>query len=126
MNKLYTILRVVLGLFIIASGGMLVVSGGAPIEFAAGPANDFNTALENTGYMMRIVGLVQFFSGISFVVNRYVPLMAVVFFPVSLSMFLFHLFLDIPGIIPALFIFAVNIFMLFKNIDFYRPMLKSK
>lgn len=126
MNKLYGLLRVILGLFIIVSGAMLVFLGKSPMQFPSEPAANFMNALANSGYLMRLVGILQVACGISFVSNRFVPLAAVVFFPISVNMLLFHVFLDIPSGIPSLIILALNSFILLSNIDSYRPVLKAR
>jgi hypothetical protein len=90
------------------------------------PADKFMTALIETGYMMFIVGVLKVLVGVSLLIKRFVLLSLVVFAPISINMVLFHLFLDIKSILPALVIGFLNVYLLFNYLESYKPLLKAK
>lgn len=65
-----------------------------------GEALAFFQQLERTGggYLLYLAGIIEVAAGLSFIIDRQVPLMAMVLFPVLLLSFLFHLFLEGSGI----------------------------
>ncbi|MDM5221062.1 hypothetical protein QUF86_10065 [Peribacillus sp. NJ11] len=129
MNKtrlIYNILRIVLGGIITSSGIAVLLLGGAPIEYASIPANEFMKALEDTGYFMEFLSIVKIICGIALLSNRFVPLALVIFMPVSVNMAMFHIFLEFSSGIAAYAILAINTILLFMNIEEYRSLLKMK
>ena len=73
---------------------------------------------------MVIVAIVEIATGVLLLINKYQPLALVVLFPVLLNAFLFHLFLDLPGIGGAVFAIAMNIFLFVANKESYKVLLK--
>ncbi|MGG3572865.1 hypothetical protein ABES25_16020 [Bacillus gobiensis] len=125
-SKITMILRIVFGLMLLASGSIVVFNLAPPMEYPDPVANNFLMALENTGYILFIVGLLKLLVGLSLVINRFVPLALVIFMPITVNMILFHAFLDITTILPSLIIGFLNVFLLFSNIESYRPLFKPK
>lgn len=85
----------------------------------------FMGALAKTGYMFPLVGAIQFFSGLAFILNKYVPLMAIVIIPVMLNAVLSHAFLDPSGTGAAAVILLLIILVMFKNKEAYVSVLKA-
>jgi hypothetical protein len=90
------------------------------------PADKFMISLLDTGYMMVIVSVLKVLVGVSMLINRFLPLALIVFTPISVNMLLFHAFLDIKSILPALVIGFLNVYLLFAYIESYKPLLKAK
>ncbi len=124
--KIYNILRVVLGLIIIGSGIAMLLGLTANMKYPSAGANDFMRALENTGYFMPFLAIVKIVCGIALISNRFTKLALVIFMPVSINMTMFHIFLELSSGIPAYIILALNTYLLFMNIEYYRSMLKVK
>jgi uncharacterized membrane protein YphA (DoxX/SURF4 family) len=124
-TKIALIARIILGLLLLAAGIMSLFSLAEPMQYPE-PANKFMTALIETGYMMFIVGVLKILVGVSLLINRFVLLSLVVFAPISINMVLFHLFLDIKSILPALVIGFLNVYLLFNYLESYKPLLKAK
>ncbi|MFQ5740282.1 MAG: hypothetical protein ACE5JX_14845 [Acidobacteriota bacterium] len=83
-------------------------------------------ALFKAGYFMPIIHGVYLVSGICFTTNRFVSLAALVLFPISLNIVLYHSFLD-PAMVPAaLVVFLPNIFFMYEYRDAYRCLLRAK
>lgn len=127
-KKITMIARIVFGIFLLGAGliGLTSLLGSMPPMQYPEPANKFMIALLDTGYMMVIVSFLKVLVGVSMLINRFVPLALVVFTPISVNMVLFHAFLDIKSILPALLIGFLNVYLLFAYIKSYKPLLKAK
>jgi hypothetical protein len=109
----------------LASGTMITFNL-APSAAFPGEAGQFMTALQNTGYILFIVGILKLLVGLSLLINRFVPLALILFMPITINMILFHAFLAVSTIIPALIIGFLNVFLLYSYIESYRPLFQSK
>ncbi len=124
MNKATLIIRILLGLMLIVFGlnKFLQFMPMPPLPDAAG---EFMGALGKSGYIMPIVAIVEIIVGILLLLNKYVPLAMIILFPVLLNAFLFHLFLDLPGIGGAAVAIAMNIYLFFAHKASYSELFKS-
>ncbi len=125
MNKAKLIVRILFGLMLVIFGlnKFLQFMPMPPLPEVAG---EFMGTLVKSGYIMVIVAIVEIVAGVLLLANKYQSLALVVVFPVILNAFLFHLFLDLPGIGGAAFAIIMNIFLLFSNIESYNSLLKIK
>ena len=91
-------------------------------------AEALQQALFASGYIIPVVLVVYFAVGLSWLLDRFVPLAAIVLFPVSLNIVLFHSMLNrTPFSLTAAFgLFAVNLFMLYSSRAAYRPLLAAR
>ncbi len=93
------------------------------------PANDemaaFGTAVYKTGYIFPLMAILELFAGVSFLINRFAALSSVLIMPVMLNALLAHMFLDMNGIAPSLFIVLGILFVMFKNKESYALMFKA-
>ena len=122
-NKLLMSVQIIAGLMLVVFGsnkffGFLDMQPGT-LEMAA-----FMMALFKSGYLMQLVAAVEIMAGISFLLNRYTALMAVVLMPVMLNAFLVHLFLDPAGIAGASVLLIITIVIMFRNKERYQALLK--
>ena len=122
-TKLYMIVRILAGLMLVVFGsnkflGFIEMQPGS-LEMGA-----FMMALFQSGYLMKLVAVVEVLAGIAFLLNKYTALMAVVLMPVMLNAFLAHLFLDIGGIGGATVLLAFIIVIMINNADRYRNILR--
>jgi len=121
--------KVFLGIRILA-GLMLVVFGSNKflgfIEMQPGSLEmgAFMMALFGTGYLMKLVAIVEILAGLSFLTNKYTALMAVILMPVMLNAFLAHLFLDQAGIGGAAMILIFTVLIMIDNKDKYKAILQ--
>lgn len=123
MNKAKLIIRILFGLMLVIFGlnKFLQFMPMPPMPEAAGV---FMGALVKSGYLMVVVALIEIAAGVLLLVNKYQSLALVIVFPVILNAFLFHLFLDLPGIGGAAFAMAMNIFLFFANKESYKSIVK--
>ncbi len=122
--------KVFLGIQIIV-GVLLVIFGlNKFLHFMPNPQvlpemGEYMGALYKTGYMMALVGTVQLLSGLAFILNKYVALMAIVIVPVMLNAVLAHVFLDPAGVVASAVILLLIIAVMFKNKASYVSVLKA-
>lgn len=88
-------------------------------------AMDFMQSLIATGYMMSIVGIIEILCGLMLLGRNTTPLGLIFLAPISVNIILFHLFLDPSTIWMALFVTLANLYLLYRNRDFYSPILFS-
>ena len=122
-TKLYMIARVLAGLMLVVFGsnkflGFIEMQPGS-LEMGA-----FMMALFQTGYLMKLVAVVEVLAGVSFLSTKYAASMAVVLMPVMLNAFLAHLFLDIEGIGGATVLLVFTTVIMINNTDRYRDILR--
>ena len=84
-------------------------------------------ALLSSGYIIPIILVVYFLVGTSWIANLFVPLSAVVLFPISLNILLFHWVLNRTAfsLAAATLLFAVNLYMLYQSRRAYSALLKT-
>jgi putative oxidoreductase len=123
--------KVVLGIRMLLGVGLVFFGANKFFHWVQPPVNEaagefmMQLSTAGGGYIMTVVALVEIIAGISFLANKFVPLMAVVLFPVMLNAFLFHLFLDVSGVAGALVFMIFNIVIMFANKSAYSEMLKA-
>lgn len=123
---IYKIVRIFFGVMMIGSGIGMIVMGGFPIEYENESANQFMQAMVDTRYFVLFLALVKIVCGLAFITNRFLPLALVIFMPVSVNMVIFHIFLEPMTGVGAYMVLIMNLFLMFKNIEAYRPLLKMK
>jgi uncharacterized membrane protein len=79
-----------------------------------GNAKAFKDGLRAAGYFYPMQKVIQILGGLSLLINRYAPLSAVVLFPISLNVFLFHTILVPSGWLMGFFLLVPNIFLGFS------------
>jgi putative oxidoreductase len=91
-------------------------------------AEAFQNAILGSGYVIPVVLLVYFLTGVSFLANRFVALGSIALFPVSLNILLFHVTLNpTPRSVSfASVLFLANVYMLFRSRAAYRLLLNAK
>ncbi len=76
-----------------------------------GAAGAFIAGLKGTGYFYPIQKVIQITGGVSLLTNRYAPFSAVVLFPISLNVLLFHTFLVPSGWLMGVFLVLPNLLL---------------
>lgn len=122
-KKMYTGVRILLGLILLGSGIGVLAGFEPPYE---GETARVLNALFDTGYLMQCVAVVKVVCGLALLSNRFVKLALVVFMPVSLNMVLFHVFLEFETGIGGYMIFLLNLILLFMHAKDYRTLLSMK
>ena len=88
-----------------------------------GRAGDFEGGLIRSGYFFEYMKGMQIAAGLILFTNRFVPFVLVIMFPVSINIFLFHIFLLTSGIVVATLLIFANTFLLFAYRKYYTGLL---
>ena len=123
-SKVLNVIRILFGLILIVFGANKFL-GFMPMPELSGQAGDLMGALGGTGYIFPIVGAVELSVGVLLVLNLFTPLALIVLVPLSVNIVLFHLFLDIGGILPAAIVAGLNLFFIIVYLPSYLPMLSG-
>ena len=74
------------------------------------------------GYIMSLVGLTEVVVGVLLILKKWVPFALVMLVPISINLVLFHAFVNLPNIGPALVVALINGYLIYKHWDAYKPM----
>jgi len=80
-------------------------------------------AFRDSGYLLYFIQWTELIIGLALVTGLFAPLAALLLVPISLNIFLFHLFLAPPVAGPGLFILLMNAFLLWAYRDHYAALL---
>lgn len=120
-----------LGIKILFGAGLVFFGlnkfGGWFVPPLNGEAGEFMGSLATAGggYIMLIVAVVEIIAGLLFVIGKFVPLAAILLFPIMLNAFLFHLFLDPAGIGGSILFLLFNIYVMITEREKLMPLLKA-
>jgi putative oxidoreductase len=121
MNSQFTrLVRILLGIILVAFG-LNKFFHFIPLPALPENANNFMESLNNTGYVLPLVGILEVMIGTLLLTKNKVALALLILVPISVNILLFHLFLDIPGLLGALVVVALNAILIYKNWPRYRP-----
>ncbi len=121
MKKLTLVLRVVLGLIFLFSGIAFFFSTPPPME---GPMGDFFKGMMATGYFFYLLKGTEILCGLMLISGFFVPLALVIIAPVILNIFLVHAFMAPQGLILAVAIGVIEIYLAFFSPE-YSPKIKQ-
>ncbi len=91
-----------------------------------GNAASFKEGLKASGYFYPMIKSIQILGGISLLINRYAPFSAVVLFPISLNVLLFHTILVPSGWLMGVFLIVPNLFLGYVYRRYYNGMFIKK
>ena len=122
MNSQFTkIVRILLGIVLVVFGANKFLRF-IPMETPTGAAGDFLNSLNTTGYIFPIVGILEVIIGGLLLLKKWVPFALILLAPISINILLFHLFLDIPGIVVSIVVVVFNYLLIYKNWPQFRPL----
>ena len=75
-------------------------------------------------WLMPLVATVEILGGILFITNKYRALGAIMLFPVTIGVLLTHIMYAPSGIVIALILLAVNLWVIIENREKYMPMIR--
>ncbi|MGH1339120.1 MAG: DoxX family protein [Aureispira sp.] len=122
-EKVVLAIRILLGLGLVVFGLNKFI-GFMPQPPAPADGKAFLDQLFNAKYVMNIAGAVYLAAGVSFLTNKFVPLLAIILFPILLNAFLYHARFDPAGIAGAAVFTALNIFVIVAHKPAYNDLLK--
>ncbi|WP_456423143.1 DoxX family membrane protein [Lutibacter sp.] len=113
-SKLTMILRIILGLALVVFGSNKFFGFMPNMEMPAAAGNLMSAMMES-GYMFKLVGVTEIIVGLLLLLKKWVPFALIVLAPISVNMILFHIFLAPAGIAPAAIVAIINILLIYDN-----------
>jgi uncharacterized membrane protein YphA (DoxX/SURF4 family) len=120
-----TIARILMGLmfFVFGLNGFLHFMPQPPMP--EGP-REFFGALMKTGYMVPLIFVTQTLVGALLLLNRFVPLALALIAPVIVNIILFHLFLAPSGMVMAIVVLVLELYLAWSYRGAFLPMLAPR
>lgn len=127
MKIFHLILRIGLGLMLLTFGLNKFFWFMPDFDFTGYPEAEhlFKTLrfsgheMNGKGYIMNLVGLTEAVVGILLILKKWVPFALVVLVPISVHIVLFHAFVNLPNIGPALFVATANGYLMYRHRESY-------
>ena len=111
------ITRSLLGLVFLVFGVMFFFMHPKPMP---GPGGEFAGALAKSGYFLIFLKVTEITCGLFLLINKYTAFFLLVIFPITLNIFLFHVFLEPAGLGVAAPMLLINLFLGYAYRDYYR------
>ncbi len=131
MKIFQVILRIVLGLLLLTFGLNKFLWFMPDFDFTGSPeAEHLFNALgfsgddpeAGKGYILGLVGITEIVVGLLLVIKKWVPFALVALVPISINIVLFHAFVNLPNIGPALFVAAINGYLIYMHRESYHSL----
>ncbi|HLW41417.1 MAG TPA: DoxX family protein [Flavobacterium sp.] len=123
-QKILTVLSVLFGLLLL-NGGLNKFFNYMPVpeDMAEEMVKDFGAIME-ISWLMPLIAIAEIIGGLLIIFPKTRALGAVVIFPVAVGILLTHIFVDTSGLLIALVIWAILLWIIYENREKYRPMFK--
>jgi len=118
-EKLTTIIRILFGSLILLFGlnkGLNFISLPTPPETAF----PFWTGLVTSSFMMPTVMIIEIIVGISMLINKGVRSTLLLMLPITYGFVMYHLFLDLSGIILPIVLGVFHLYLIYVNRNSYK------
>lgn len=76
-------------------------------------------------WLFPLIGIIEIIGGILFIIPKLRALGAIIILPVMVGILLHHITLEPSGLIIAIGLFAINIWMMIDNREKYEPLFKK-
>lgn len=119
------VVRVLMGLMF-AFASIVVLFKLMPEPVQTGNVKIFMEGMAASVYLMTTVKIFELICAIAFLSGRFVPLAAVVIFPINLNILLFHVFLEPSGLPIAILLMLENLFLAYYYRNKYKPLFAAK
>ena len=112
------------GMFLFAS--IVVLFNLIPHPEVTGKVKVFMDGMAATGYLLTTVKIFELLCGAAFIIGKFVPLAAVVIFPIILNILMFHIFMDHSGLPIAILLMIGDLFLAYYYREKYKPLFVAK
>eukprot|EP01035_Chromulina_nebulosa_P045742 gene45742-61946_t len=112
--------------FVFGLMGLLNLAPPPPPETLPPKLVAFSTAMMNTGFLFQLVKGTEVIVGALLLLNRFVPLALTLIAPVIVNIVAVHVFLAPSGMVMALVILALEIYLAWAYRSAFRPMLGAR
>jgi len=113
-EKVILVVRILFGLMFV-NAGLNKFLGYMPMPEMSEQAGALMGAFGATGYMFPLIAVTELIAGVLILTKKCNALGAVLIMPVTVNIFLFHTFLDPSGLVMAIVLLGVNIFLLYNQ-----------
>jgi len=86
----------------------------------------FKAGLIGVGYFYPMIKSIQIVGGISLLIDQFAPFFAVVVFPISVNVFLYHTILVLFGWLMGVLLIGPNLFLGYAYLKYYHGMFVRK
>ncbi len=119
------IARILLGIIFFTYGlnGFLNV---LPLLQLNSSAGVFIGGLVGSGYFFQFLKVCEIVAGVALISGFFVPLALTLLAPISINIFLFHLFLDKDGLPMSLIIMALMIYLTFTYKEYFKQLFTAR
>jgi hypothetical protein len=118
--------RILLGALFLLSGLVGLLAAPQPAPGLPEGAIAFSASLMKTGYMFPLISGTEAIAGLLLLAHRFVPLALSLLAPIVVNILLFHLVLEPNGLVVAVVVTALEIYLAWGYRDAYRPMLTPR
>ncbi|MFN0047672.1 MAG: DoxX family membrane protein [Cytophagales bacterium] len=125
-SKLPTMIaRILLGIifFVFGLNGFMNFMPLPPLNESAGV---FIGGLVGSGYFFQFLKLCEVIAGVALITGFFVPLALTLLAPISVNIFLFHLFLERSGLPISLIIISLMMYLAFTYKDYFKQLFTAK
>jgi uncharacterized membrane protein YphA (DoxX/SURF4 family) len=119
------VVRVLMGLMF-AFSAIVVLFKLVPQPELTGEIKTFMDGVNATGYMMTTIKVIELICAAAFLSGRFVPLAAVVIFPININILLFHVTIAPEGLLVAILLMIGNLFLAWYYRQKYKPLFTAK
>ena len=81
-------------------------------------------AFKEIGWLMPLVGLTEIVGGVLIIPTKFRALGAIIILPIMIGILLTHIVNEPSGLILAVILFAINIWVIIENREKYYPLIK--
>ena len=120
MKKLTLVVRILMGLVFFGSGVAFFFTTPPPIE---GPIATFFAGIVATKYFLYLLKVTEIVCGLMLLSGRFVPLALVILAPITLNIFLLHVFIAPEGTVLAVILGIFQVYLSFFSKE-YSPTIK--
>lgn len=122
-SKVFMVIRLLLGIFVLIFGLNKFLNF-IPLGEMSPEAGVYFGAL-SSAHVITLVAIVEIVAGVSFLLNKFGALLAIILMSVSVNAVLFHATLAPEAILPALLLLVLNILVLIGYKENYKSLLAS-
>ena|SRR5690554_1688428 len=124
-KKIFFVLYLLVGLMFINSGlnkffNYIPIPEDLPEKVVA-----MNTAMEEIGWLLPLVAIVEILGGLLFIISRFRPLGAIIIFPIMIGILLTHITVAPSGLPMAIILLLINLWAIIENKEKFIALIKK-
>lgn len=89
-----------------------------------GPIKTFNEGLAASGYFLTLLKVTELVGAIALLTGKFVPLVLIILAPITINIFMVHLFMERSGLPVAIFLMLSHLFVAYYYRESFEAVLK--